>query len=50
VAAYERAESARRRELSELLTSHGVTHTTIAGSTDIRTGIAEMTGVLARAR
>jgi uncharacterized protein (DUF58 family) len=50
VAAYERAESARRQELSELLTSHGVTHTTIAGSTDIRTGIAEMTGVLARAR
>jgi uncharacterized protein (DUF58 family) len=50
VAAYQRAESGRRQELSELLTSNGVSHAWIAGSTDIRAGIAEMTGIFARAR
>jgi uncharacterized protein (DUF58 family) len=50
VAAYQRAEAARREQLSELLTSNGVPHATIEGSTDIRTAIAEMTGVIARAR
>lgn len=50
VAAYQRAEAVRRERLSETLTANGVSHAAIDGSAGIRAAIAEMTGVLARAR
>jgi len=49
IAAYQYAEEQRRERLSEFMTLRGVPHATIAGSTDIRTGLIAMTGVFARA-
>lgn len=50
VAAYRDSEQRRRQEVSNFLTSHAVVHTDFAGSAGIRTGLATMTGVYARAR
>ncbi len=50
VEAYTRAEVARRQQLSEFLTIHGVAHARITGSKNIRTGLTAMTGAFARAR
>jgi uncharacterized protein (DUF58 family) len=49
VAAYRRAEERRTRRLAEMLTEHGVPHATVAGSTEIRGRITEMTRVWSRA-
>ncbi|MFG1935005.1 DUF58 domain-containing protein [Mycobacterium sp. NPDC048908] len=49
VAAYRRAEQDRVRRLAKFMTGHAIAHTTIAGSTDIRHRIVEMTEVFARA-
>lgn len=48
--AYQRAEAARRKHLSEFMTVHGVPHASVRGSTAIRTALTAMTGVYARAR
>lgn len=50
VAAYRAAEAARRADLADLLNSHGVVHTTVAGSPGIRAALMSVTGVLSRAR
>ncbi|MCG5433998.1 DUF58 domain-containing protein [Mycobacterium sp. MYCO198283] len=50
VAAYRRAEEARARRLTELLTTHGVPHTRIAGSDELRTKLIALTQVFSRAR
>ncbi len=50
IEAYRRAETERRRSLSEFLTSCGVPHARVGGSRDIRAALTTMTGVLARAR
>lgn len=49
VAAYRRAEVARRRALDEFMTQRAIPHTTIGGSRHIRTRIVEMAQVFARA-
>jgi uncharacterized protein (DUF58 family) len=49
VEAYRRAEAARREHLSEFLTTRGVPHAIITGSTRIRAGLTAMTQVYARA-
>jgi hypothetical protein len=50
VAAYRRAEQARRSRLDELMTAHGIPYATIAGSSDIRRELVRLTGVRAHAR
>jgi uncharacterized protein (DUF58 family) len=50
VAAYRRAEHARRNRLTAFLTAHAIPHATIAGSTEIRRELVRLTGVAARAR
>lgn len=50
VEAYRAAEAARRRALTEFLTSHGVAHATLTGSRDVRAALTSVTGVLTRAR
>jgi uncharacterized protein (DUF58 family) len=49
VAAYRRAEQARRARLSAYLTDHAIAHATIAGSKDIRRELVRLTEVVARA-
>jgi uncharacterized protein (DUF58 family) len=49
VTAYRRAENDRVRRLTQFMTTHGIPHTTIAGSADIRHRLVEMTQVFARA-
>jgi hypothetical protein len=49
VAAYRRAERARRDRLNAFLTGHGIAHATIAGSHDIRRELVRLTEVSARA-
>ncbi len=48
VEAYRRAELERRERLSMFMTTHGVPHARITGSTRIRAGLTAMTGVFAR--
>jgi uncharacterized protein (DUF58 family) len=48
VAAYRRAESARRQRLSAFMAAHGVPYAVIDGSSDIRRALAEMTEVFHR--
>jgi uncharacterized protein (DUF58 family) len=50
VAAYQRAETVRREQLSEFMTLHGVPHASVRGSSGIRAALTAMTGVYARAR
>jgi uncharacterized protein (DUF58 family) len=50
VAAYGRAEQARRNRLEALMTAHAIPYATIAGSNDIRRELVRLTGVGARAR
>jgi uncharacterized protein (DUF58 family) len=50
VAAYRRAEQARRRSLAAFLDRHAIPHATVAGSDDIRRELVLLTEVLARAR
>ncbi|GAC1650582.1 MAG: DUF58 domain-containing protein [Mycobacterium sp.] len=50
VAAYRRAERARRDRLGAFLTGHTIPHATIAGSDDIRRELVGLTQVAARAR
>ncbi len=47
--AYRLAEAARRERLSELMTTHGVPHASIAGSARIRGAMVAMTEVFTRA-
>ena len=49
VDAYVAAERRRREELSEFMTEHAVPHALITGSAGIRSGLAWLTGVFARA-
>ena len=49
VAAYRRAEQKRRSELEEFMTAYSIPHTTVGGSTQIRTRLVGMTEVFARA-
>ena len=49
VAAYHRAEQARRDRLSAFLTGHAIAHATIAGSNDIRSELVRLTEAAARA-
>jgi hypothetical protein len=49
VAAYRRAEAERAARLDAFLTSYGVAYTKIAGSSEIRPKIVEMTEVFNRA-
>jgi uncharacterized protein (DUF58 family) len=49
VSAYRRAEQKRRSELEEFMTSYSIPHTTVGGSTQIRTRLVGMTEVFARA-
>ncbi len=49
VAAYRRAEQARRERLDAYLTGRAVAHATIAGSNDIRRELVRLTEVAARA-
>jgi uncharacterized protein (DUF58 family) len=49
VAAYRRAERERAQRLTEFMTANAIPHTIIAGSTDIRHRLVEMTEVFARA-
>lgn len=49
VAAYVAAEHERREELSAFMTAHAVPHARVTGSEGIRTGLAWLTGVFARA-
>lgn len=49
VAAYRRAERARRARLDAFLTAHAIPHATIAGSNDIRRELVRLTEVAARA-
>ncbi|KWX21641.1 hypothetical protein AFM11_24260 [Mycolicibacterium wolinskyi] len=47
--AYQRAEEARREQLSEFLTTHRIPHARIGSSQRIRAALTAMTGVYARA-
>jgi uncharacterized protein (DUF58 family) len=47
--AYRRAEHERREQLSEFLTTRGVAHARVTGSTRIRPALTTITGVLGRA-
>lgn len=49
VAAYQRAERARRAHLEAFLTEHAVPHAVVAGSGDIRRELVRLTEVAARA-
>ncbi|MBB2770177.1 UNVERIFIED_ORG: uncharacterized protein (DUF58 family) [Mycolicibacterium obuense] len=49
IAAYRRAEKARRRRLDALLTRHAIPYATLAGSGDIRRELVALNEVLARA-
>jgi uncharacterized protein (DUF58 family) len=49
VAAYRRAEQNRRSELEDFMTGYSIPHTTVGGSTQIRTRLVGMTEVFARA-
>ncbi|OBH10055.1 DUF58 domain-containing protein [Mycobacterium sp. E1747] len=49
VAAYRRAEQARRKRLDALLTARAIPHATLAGSKDIRRELVRLTEVAARA-
>ncbi|KUI26441.1 DUF58 domain-containing protein [Mycobacterium sp. GA-2829] len=49
VAAYRRAEKARRKRLDALLTRHGVPYTMLSGSGDIRRELVALSEVLTRA-
>jgi len=49
IAAYRRAEKERAQRLAQFMTANAVPHTVIAGSTDIRHRLVEMTEVFARA-
>jgi uncharacterized protein (DUF58 family) len=49
VAAYRRAEQNRARLLEEFMTAKAIPHTTVGGSTQIRTRLVRMTEVFARA-
>ena len=49
VAAYRRAEQKRKSELEEFMTGYSIPHTTVGGSTQIRTRLVGMTEVFARA-
>lgn len=49
IAAYRQAEEERASRLDALLTAHGVAYTKIAGSSEIRAKIVEMTEVFSRA-
>lgn len=49
VAAYRRAEQARRQRLGAFLTDHGIRYATIGGSSDIRRELVGLTGVAGRA-
>jgi uncharacterized protein (DUF58 family) len=49
VAAYRRAERERAQRLTEFMTANAIPHTIIAGSTDIRHRLVEMTEVFDRA-
>jgi uncharacterized protein (DUF58 family) len=49
VAAYRRAETDRVHRLTQFMTAHAIPHTTIAGNTDIRHSLVQMTEVFARA-
>lgn len=49
VAAYRRAEHARRDRLDEFLTARAIPHATIGGSSDIRRELVRLTEVAARA-
>jgi hypothetical protein len=49
VAAYHRAEQARRGRLDAFLTDHAIPHATIAGSIDIRRELVRLTEVAVRA-
>ncbi len=49
VAAYRRAEQKRKSALEEFMTGYSIPHTTVGGSTQIRTRLVAMTEVFARA-
>ena len=49
VAAYRRAEQKRKSALEEFMTGYSIPHTTVGGSTQIRTRLVGMTEVFARA-
>jgi uncharacterized protein (DUF58 family) len=49
VAAYRRAEQARARRLAEFMTAHAIPHTTIGGSSEIRSRLVALAEVFARA-
>jgi hypothetical protein len=49
VAAYRRAEQARRERLGAFLTGHAIPYATISGSDDIRRELVGLTQVAARA-
>ncbi|WP_101947747.1 DUF58 domain-containing protein [Mycobacterium sp. 3519A] len=49
IAAYRRAERERAQRLTQFMTANAIPHTIIAGSTDIRHRLVEMTEVFARA-
>jgi hypothetical protein len=49
IAAYRRAEQARRHRLAEFMTAHAIPYTTIARSDEIRPRLVALTEVLARA-
>ena len=49
VAAYRRAEQKRKSALEEFMTRYSIPHTTVGGSTQIRTRLVGMTEVFARA-
>ena len=49
VAAYQRAERARRRQLDEFMTVHAIPYITIAGSHEIRPSLTQLTEVFSRA-
>ena len=49
VAAYQRAERARRRQLDEFMTAHAIPYITIAGSHEIRPSLTQLTEVFSRA-
>ena len=49
VAAYRRAEQARRDRLDAFLTAHAIQHATISGSNGIRRELVRLTEVAARA-
>jgi hypothetical protein len=49
VAAYQRAEALRRRQLDEFMTAHAIPYITIVGSHEIRPNLIQLTEVFSRA-